>query len=26
VRVVRSFRVRDVAVDTYRGNRYTQAG
>jgi hypothetical protein len=26
VRVGRSFRVRDVDVDTYLGNRYTQAG
>jgi excisionase family DNA binding protein len=26
VRVGRSFRVRDVDVDTYLGSRYTQAG
>jgi excisionase family DNA binding protein len=26
VRVGRSFRVRDVDVDTYLGKRYTQAG
>jgi excisionase family DNA binding protein len=26
VRVGRSFRVRDVDIDTYLGNRYTQAG
>ena len=26
VRVGRSVRVRDVDVDTYLGNRYTQAG
>ena len=26
VRVGRSFRVRDVDVDTYLGARYTQAG
>jgi excisionase family DNA binding protein len=26
VRVGRSFRVRDIDVDTYQGSRYTQAG
>ena len=26
VRVGRSFRVRDIDVDTYLGSRYTQAG